>query len=430
MFAIMGMLEQVRRQTAVIIRNAEVLEADYIPDQIVGRDTEIKQLSHPLLHLVDAGGRGGTTAVRGKSGMGKTMTLKAVLSDLSQELRTKGRSKEIKAIYVHVQRGDRAQIVRDILLAVDPQMATLAKKTSDPKQLFVILDEVCKERGIKAIVLVIDEAHLMSDLDLILSKFTRREAGFGTRTQLYLISNNMDYLRDLPPRVTSALDLRTEVLFADYSREQLEDILAHRIELGFAKGSVPADVVRNIAATAVKHFGSDARMAIRLLAMAAQVAEAANCKVVEVEHVQSARDQLQQKQAEDSLRELPDNDKQALAGLLVVAKRGVNPVPFNLAYEAFAGVVRFMGSQPPSPNSLRNYLAGLEQLGHVVQTRRAVGKGNHQVFLSLQNAAAVESMLSGAKDDRLQAVISDPSKVRLNEESMKVARKNGLQRAL
>jgi cell division control protein 6 len=156
-----------------------------------------------------------------------------------------------------------------------------------------ILDFIQKKKFY--VILVFDEIDSLVDKngDDILYNFTRAnerisEAGF---ISLIGISNSLTFKDKLDPRVRSSLS-EEEMVFNPYTIEQLRKILADRAKLAFNDDAISSAAINLCAAMAGKENG-DARKAIDLLRVAAEIAERERMSKVEEKHIRLSQEKFE-----------------------------------------------------------------------------------------------------------------------------------------
>src|ERR671932_1604661 len=129
--------------------------------------------------------------------------------------------------------------------------------------------------------------------DDILYNFTRAnerisEGGF---ISLIGISNSLTFKDKLDPRVRSSLS-EEEMVFNPYTVEQLQKILVDRSNLAFHEDAVSEAAINLCAAMAGRENG-DARKAIDLLRVAAEIAERERASKVEEKYIKLAQEKIE-----------------------------------------------------------------------------------------------------------------------------------------
>src|SRR5205085_7382112 len=156
-----------------------------------------------------------------------------------------------------------------------------------------ILDFIQKKKF--HVILVMDEIDSLVEKngDDLLYNFTRAnerisEGGF---ISLIGISNSLTFKDKLDPRVRNSLS-EEEMVFNPYTVEQLQKILSERVKLAFTDDVISGAAINLCAAMAGRENG-DARKAIDLLRVAAEIAERERLTNVEEKHVRLAQEKIE-----------------------------------------------------------------------------------------------------------------------------------------
>ena len=245
-----------------IFKDETIFYPDYLPEKILSRDAQLKELTYllkPLLNLKKAN----NLLIYGPPGTGKTLTSVFVLKELC-EYTTK-----VKYIYFNVIKDNtRYSVLSGLVsffgdalprrgLAIDEILSRLNEFFS--KSYFspvIILDEIDKMD-------VIDSSNLLYDL----TRFSSNNKFFT----VILITNHKSFILDLDKRTQSSLFL-SEIEYPKYKPTEIKDILKERIDYGLVPGSINEDLIGYISGFAAAR-GGDARIAIDLIYKAGKEAE-------------------------------------------------------------------------------------------------------------------------------------------------------------
>src|SRR5205807_7599296 len=229
----------------------------------------------------------------GKPGTGKT----AVVKNVIERLRKKAKELEIDVIvpFINTKTANTAykvlyEIAEDMgINKVEKKLQVHFTGLSMGEATDRILDFIQKKKF--HVILVMDEIDSLVEKngDDILYNFTRAnerisEGGF---ISLIGISNSLTFKDKLDPRVRSSLS-EEEMVFNPYTVEQLQKILSERAKLAFSDDVISGAAINLCAAMAGRENG-DARKAIDLLRVAAEIAERERLTKVEEKHVRLAQ---------------------------------------------------------------------------------------------------------------------------------------------
>jgi cell division control protein 6 len=297
-----------------IFANKEVLRPTYVPDYLPHRKEQIQGLAN-ILSAALKGETPSNILIYGKTGTGKTSTVKYVSKELEEMAQKRGSTCSL--LYINSEVFDTQYRVFAYLARVfnkrvpmigwPTDMVYTEFKTgvdSEKRSVIVILDEIDK---------------LASKGDEALYNLTRVNGELNNaRVSLIGISNDLTFTDLLDPRVTSSLG-EEEIIFPPYNAEQLKDILYARAEIAFEHDTLADSVIPLCAAFAASEHG-DARRALDLLRVSGEIAERARAKQVTEEHVRQASERLEMNRIAEVVKTLPLQSKIVLSSVLTLSK--------------------------------------------------------------------------------------------------------------
>jgi len=347
--------------SSTVIKNPEVLDFDYIPDEIIHRDDQqrfLAQMFKPLLSNVSQ-----NAILKGPVGTGKTLIAKKFCKSISNLARKQG----ITIEYVHIncrKRSTDGMALLGILNHFDPRFPD--RGFSVQEMLQVLRKQLIKRDA--QLLLVLDEADAIlkksgSNLIYDLTRFSDETSREKTPISLLLISQ-----KDIIPMFDSAslsTFKRSNVLALDkYTRNELYDIINQRIKLAFHTGIVhddSADLIADIAS----EWG-DARFAIELLWKSGIAADHQHKEMVMPEHVRAAKAETYSVVTETKLKNL---DRHQLLTLYSIAKRLKKDqtayVKTGEAEKTYAITCEEYNEKPRTHTMFWNYLKQVENAGFI-----------------------------------------------------------------
>ena len=354
-----------------LIKNRDILHFTYIPEIIKHRDSEQKQVTQSLLPILKQS-RPSNLLVYGKTGTGKTLVVKKVISKIQERV---GKSDfPIKLLYSNSKEettlyGLLVSFGRQLGLS-DKELPTTGLAISEVFKR--ILNKIDKEK-INAIF-VIDEIDYLAQLVSktgkdILYQLTRANERLehGSLT-LVGISNDLTFKEKLDPRVISSLG-EEEIVFTNYNVEQIKKILEERIREAFIENSIQEPALNLCAALAGGEHG-DARRAIDLIRVAGEIAERQHSDKVTEEHVREASQKIEENKEETALRSYPLHEKLVI---LAIMKSG-GPSTGEI-YSSYKALCKTVGRDELTQRRITQMLSEIELSGII--TGRIVHQGIH-----------------------------------------------------
>lgn len=372
-------------ETQQIFKDREYLRSSYVPENLPHRDEQIDRLARIWVAPL----RGETPSnvfVYGKTGTGKTATVKYLMEEL--ENAADDMAQEIEIVYLNCEVVDtKYRILATLSNKIRDKIASGGDNYSSelPEQVPMTgwpTDEVyetllslldCREQ---VIIVVLDE------IDRLVSKGTSNVLYLLTRINSDLsntkvgvvgISNDLNFVSDLDPRIVSSLG-EEEVVFPPYNANQLQNILEERAEKSFLDSVVEKGVISLCAAHAARKHG-DARKALDLLRNAGEIAEEDRSDEVTTDHVSRASHKIERDRMEEAIQSLPDQAQLVLASILMLQERKARKIGTGDVYEVYSSLCRQNGWEVLTRRRISGLLSELDMMG--VVNARVVSKGRY-----------------------------------------------------
>lgn len=313
-----------------IFRDREVLRHDHLPDKLPHREEQIKRLGQ-IVASVLKGARCSNVFLYGKTGTGKTAVTRYVLNHL--ESRAKELNIPVKVCYVNCRlEGTSYRIFGQLCESVCVSVPFTGLSLGEVFDRF--------KRGLDSakttLITVLDEIDMLvkTQGDGTLYKLTRiNEALAYSRFSLAGISNDLRLKEFLDPRVLSSLS-EEEIVFRPYDASELENILFERAKLAFCEGALLDGSLSLCAALAAAEHG-DARRALDLLRVAAEVAERHDANEIVEEHVREAEKYIEHNRVIDALKNLTLHSKLVILSLLHLGRANTSSAITGEIYEVY-----------------------------------------------------------------------------------------------
>jgi len=263
----MGLFENILKDGESLFLEPMALDFDYQPHFVPHRDTQqdhIAQCIKPLFQQRN----GRNLIIQGLPGVGKTVCLKHVLSELDKE------TDEIHCIYLNCWKKETPfKIVTQI--CEDLGYTWVHNKSYEDlyKKAIELLNK-------KSTVFVLDEADRINDPKIIYSLL---EDVF--RKVMILITNKEDLEATMDIRVKSRL-AADKMVFEPYKISELDDILKQRRESAFVKGVWNEEGFDRIVGKSFQN--KDVRKGLFLMKSAGENAETRASLKIEMEDIEKA----------------------------------------------------------------------------------------------------------------------------------------------
>jgi len=416
--------------TRKVFKNKEVLRHSYTPNRLPHREREIKMLASILVSAL----RGETPSnilVYGITGTGKTAVIKYVGQELGNKWEELGASThnvlmdELGQYFPKTEDVDGNEISMDFLGLSD----LLGEETSNivnPPVNFVIINcqyvntqygvltsitnhfiRTWKERipftgwpieevnnklrehidnagGITIVILdEIDKLVLKDksgeDTLYVLSRLN--EELKNSRVSIIGISNELTFMELLESRVNSSLGPE-EMNFPPYDANQLRDILQERAKEAFFPEVLDVSVVPLCAALAAQEHG-DARRALDLLRISAEIGERQGLPKISDELVRQAKDQIERDNTSEAIKTLPTQSKLILLGIVHNTERKNKKITTGDVYETYKELSRETGASVLTFRRVTELVSDLNTLGLIDARVVSFGRQGRTRLISL-----------------------------------------------
>ncbi len=353
-----------------IFKNKEVLRPSYVPSFLPHREKQIKELASILVPALK-GETPSNVFIYGKTGTGKT----AVATFTGKKLMEKGKEMNVPIhfIYINCEIVDtQYRILQNITNHFIKGWNERIPFTGWPTdEVYArLIKSIDKARGVTVIVL--DEVDKVKG-DEVLYNLSRINNDLKEgKASVIGISNDLKFTEFLDPRVKSSLG-EENLVFPPYTADELQDILNERVKIAFKENTVEESVIALCAAKAAQEHG-DARRALDLLRVSAEIAERLGDDVVKEKHVRLAEDKIELDRITEIIRTLPIQTKIVLmAGIIGIET--YEELNTGDLYNIYRDICREGGYNVLTQRRVADIISELDMMG--ILNARVISKGRY-----------------------------------------------------
>jgi cell division control protein 6 len=359
--------------TETLFVNKTVLQSSYIPEVISHRDEQTQQIAKilaPALKLE----KPSNLFIYGKTGTGKTLSIKYISSQISNLVVSK--NIPLKIFYLNCKLKRVADTEYRLISHLAKEFGKAVPPTGLPTdEVYKIFYSAVDEKK-QLLLIILDEIDQLVKKtgDEILYNLTRiNEELKKSQMSLIGISNDLLFVDNLDPRVKSSLS-EEEILFPPYNALQLKDILYQRVSKAFKQNVVFTGVVEKCAAYAAREHG-DARRALELLRVAGEIAERKNDKRITIEHLDIAEEKIERDRVIDIIGAQPKQHQSTLYSILSLCSKHKNMIFTGEAYEFYKQICQKIGLRPLTQRRVSDVIAELDMMGII--NAKVISKGRY-----------------------------------------------------
>ncbi|WP_128226564.1 Cdc6/Cdc18 family protein [Halobacteriaceae archaeon SHR40] len=335
-----------------MITDARVLQPEFVPNDVVHRDSEINYLSSTLDPLT-RGKPADPSFLHGPPGTGKTCIAQYTLEKLCENLIN------VNTQYVNCWEDySKFKTLYRILEGIDKTLDIHRQSTPTDE----LLERLQNYNG-PPYVVILDEVDQLEDKNILYDLYRTKSL-----TMILVANHEEEFFSQLNSRLRSRLQTSARIHFDQYSKQELMCILQNRVRWAVRPDVVTESQLENIADA----VAGDARVAIGILRNAAQNAAQTHSDAIDDETIEDAVSEAKVEIRQTNVEKLTDDQK--IVYDIITEHGEIAPSELYEAYEQKA-------SNPRSQRMVRNYLTKLCHYNLI----EAPGKNRGRIYRSIQN---------------------------------------------
>ncbi len=363
----------------------EMLRPSYLPRTLPHREKEIDQMAS-IISTGLRGDRPSNVLVFGKTGTGKTATVKFIANEAAKIAST---CRQMDFVYVNCCETDTNYGVVQFIVNkfIENPEERAPYNGWSMERVYSLFRE--KVDGLnRLVVVVLDELDRLvykAGDDLLYNLSRINDDLKNSKLSIIGIANDLKFTDFLDARVKSRLG-EERIVFSPYDAAELGDILNARAELVFHEESLMPEVIPLCSALAAQEHG-DARRALEMLRVAAESAEREGRKAVTSDDVYRAKNKIELDTVTETVRTLPHQSKLLLLSIVIYAEKRQIMTTGDI-YGTYHSLCISIGVQALTQRRIGDLISELDMLGIVRARVRSFGRGGRTKEIELAVPAA------------------------------------------
>ncbi|MCJ2513216.1 MAG: ORC1-type DNA replication protein [Candidatus Thermoplasmatota archaeon] len=384
----------------------EAMRHTYIPSELPHRVKEINNIASVMVPAL----RGETPSnifIYGKSGTGKTAVTKFVGNQLINKGKETG--KPVNFIYINCEIVDtQYRLLQNITNHFINEWSERVPFTGWPTdEVYTKLIKMIDKNG-GVTVIILDEVDKLKG-DGALYSLSRINSNLkNAKVSIVGISNDLRFTEILDPRVRSSLG-EENMIFPPYDAGEIKDILEQRATIALKPNSVEDDVIPLCSALAAQEHG-DARRALDLLRISAELAERENSKKISKKFVKLAQNKIEVDRVLEVVKTLPSQSKTIILSVLLQhrhnTKSGIaGAITPGEVYGIYKELCKKTRMDSLTQRRVADLISELDMLGII--TARVISKGRYGRTREINISSSAEEILKILKEDEIFRSLTD-----------------------
>jgi cell division control protein 6 len=372
----------------------------YMPEILPHREKEINDLANILVPALK-GESPSNLFIYGLPGTGKT----AVVKLLGKELLKKGEEtkKKVNFIYMNCEIVDtQYRLLQNIANRFISEWNDHVPFTGWPTDEVYSKVKAMMDKEKSVTVIVLDEVDKLKGDEALYNLAQINGEMENARVSVIGISNDLKFTEFLDPRVKSRLG-EESMVFSPYDAKQLQDILRDRVKTALKRGVIEEDVIPLCAALSAQEHG-DARRALDLLRVAAELAERSKAPKITRHHVRLAQNKIELDRISEVVRTLPNQSKLVLYSIILLDKQNkkggkTQTMTTGEVYEVYKELCKKTRYNCLTQRRTADLISELDMLGII--TARVISKGRHGRTTEIQMSSSSKELQTPLQEDEM-----------------------------
>lgn len=369
------------------------LGIDFVPDKLIHRDEEIRQLAQIFLPLLKSTHFSSKNAIiTGPNGAGKTALSKCF--GVSIEGIAKNFDKNIKYVHINCRlTKSNYLITKKIIGALGSE---IPEKGYSIYELLSLLKKMLDSRDMH-VILTLDEMNFLNikedNLIYMLNRLNDESTDGNSRVSLIGIEKNMAFIHNLDLSTISSFQYNI-VSFTPYTPDQIFDILSARASIALQEDACSEDILHFISKIAARN--GDMRYSLEILYKAGKYADRQDLSKITPECIRHAQACTRENSDLHSLKGTTQNERLVLLAVCrALTSSKTSSITMGALKQEYFVVCEELECAPMRKSQLYIVIARLKLLEYVTVAPPASKKKGEDSTISIDHipARALEAEL-------------------------------------
>ena len=383
-----------------IISNRSILQNTYVPAQLVHRDSQIEDIVNIIAPSLKKD-KPSNIMIIGKTGTGKTAVVKYVGDEL---LKANSEVNVCDYLYINCETVDTPySILYNISnhIIPDPNKGIPFTGWSLERAFNTFIKYIDEANKVFIIVLdEIDQSYNRNGDDIFYFLTTINEMLINSRVSIIGITNNSKFTEMLTPKIRSRLG-EEKIIFPPYTPVELIDILTERSKQAFYPNVLEEGVIPYVAAISAQDSG-DARKALDLLRISADIAERNGDKKVTEAHVDYARQKIEIDASAEIVKSLTVQSKLVLMAIIKNPGNAEGQITTGDVFSIYNIFAKNLGYPVLTQRRIGDLISELDMLGIINARIRSLGRKGRTKIIELNIPKEIVALVT--EDDMFKSL--------------------------
>lgn len=353
----------------LLFKHKDAMRHSYLPKQLLHRDDELAQLGKILVDVLK-GNTPDNIYLFGKTGTGKSVSVRRTVEDLKVTASNRGLDSKIVPVWVLGTVMSETGVYQAIGEGINAHLGTQVSfsKQHGADQLTNRIVALAKQQPIHLMV-VFDEIDKLVNRsgDDVINWVSRLKADYDiadSTVSFIGISNDVSFIQRTSAKLKSAQSSQL-LVFPPYNALQLNDILKDRVNIAVKENVVSEQAIGLAAAMSAQENG-DARLALDLMRKAVEIAEMEKHTIVDEKLIYLAHSTLETDAIKEVMQKLTLHQKIIVWAVYLIDKQidtHSNPITTGDIFSIYQKICKSTDTSPLTQRRMADLMREVAMMG-------------------------------------------------------------------